>query len=275
MIKLLTEEDKAAVQAYLERHVFETAPLAGNIRRYGLENTQISRRSGDYYGFFTGSQLQGVAAFYNLGSVMPHFETPAAVPAFAEIMSARRFGVMAGMKSVVVPLAQALPRHKTVQAYEDSYYLINKGLEPLAGQNSFRIVNAADIDRPLALDFVVEAYRQGFKRRFNRELAAKLIDDRSVEEDFVFLLVEGVPKAQAMIQSATSQVTQIAGVYTDEHSRGKGYCKKVVAELCRRSGMYGKTPTLLVRQDNVPAVKAYRDIGFTYYGDYLIIKYAV
>ncbi len=276
MIRLLTDEDKVTVEAYLERHAVETVLLASNVRRYGIENDRLSRRSGDYYGYFAGSQLRGILALYNLGSVVPHFDEPAAVQDFAGIMAARRFQVMAGMKQVVEPLDHALYPHKLAQVYEDSYCLINQdSSKPAAAERPYRVVEAADLDRSMALGFIVEAYRLGFQRRFNRELAAKLLDDRGSEEDFVFLVADGEPQAQAMIQAVTDRVTQIAGVYTNERSRCQGYCKEVVAELCRRSRVYGKTPTLMVRKDNLPAIRAYRDIGFTYYGDYLVIKYIV
>ena len=275
MIRLLTEEDKVTVEAYLERYAVETVLLASNVRRYGIENDRLSRRSGDYYGYFAGSQLRGILALYNLGSVIPHFDEPAAAQHFARIMAARRFEVMAGMKQVVEPLERALYPHKLAQMYEESYCLINQANKPGSAERPYRVVDAADIDRSKALDFIVEAYRLGFQRRFNRELAAKLLDDRGCEEDFVFRTADGEPQAQAMIQAVTDQVTQIAGVYTNERSRCQGYCKEVVAELCRRSRIYGKMPTLMVRKDNFPAIRAYRDIGFTYYGDYLVVKYIV
>ncbi|WP_371380683.1 GNAT family N-acetyltransferase [Sporomusa aerivorans] len=274
MIKRLTNGDSAAVWTYLEQHTVETVLLASNISRCGLENDRMSRRAGDYYGFFSGNRLQGLLAFYNLGSVVPHFETPAAILGFAELIGQRRFEVMAGMKRVVTPLDQALRKHKKAQYYENSYYLVNHN-QKLYKERLLPVVAATDISRSQALKFVVEAYRQGFKRRFNLELAARLLDDRGPEEDFVFLLDDGVPKAQAMIQSVTRSVTQIAGVYTSEHSRGRGYCKMIVSELCRRSQLYGKTPTLMVRQDNVTAVRAYQAIGFTHYSDYLLVKYEI
>jgi predicted GNAT family acetyltransferase len=127
----------------------------------------------------------------------------------------------------------------------------------------------------LALKFIVEAYREGFKRRFNHELAARLIEDRAQEEAFIFLLVNKIPAAQAMIQVATSRISQIGGVYTCEPSRGRGHCKALVAELCRRIQSVGKIPTLMVRKDNTPAICAYQALGFTYYDEYLIVKFEV
>lgn len=275
MIRLLTSDDISEVHAYLERNYMETVLLSGNLERCGIENDRIRRRSGDYYGYFADGRLRGLMAFYNLGSVVPHFETTGAVSAFAEIMRQRRFEVLAGMKSLVEPLCLALNQNKRVMDYEDSYYLVNYDAKPYVLSSSLQIVDVDNVDPTLACTFIVEAYRQGFKRRFNRELAAKLIDDRNPKEEIVLLLAGGVPKAQAMIQVVTGRVNQIGGVYTSECSRGQGYCKALVSELCLRSQANGQVPVLMVRKDNFPAVKAYTSIGFTYFGEYLVAKFAL
>lgn len=275
MLRLLTGGDIAAVRSYLERNYLESVVLDGNITRYGLDNNRIDRRCGDYYGYFQAGLLQGIVAFYNLGSVIPHFESPGAVPAFGEILRQRRFEVLAGMKRVVEPLNLVLRGYKRVLDYEDSDFLLNRENKLPAALAPLELAHAGEIERPAALRFVVEAYRQGFRRRFNYELAAKLIAERGPEEDFIFLLEDGAPKAQAMIQVTTNRVSQIGGVYTSASSRQQGFCKILVAELCRRIQKAGKIPVLTVRKDNSPAGKAYQAIGFAHYDDYLVIKYGV
>lgn len=275
MIRLLTGDDNSTVKAYLERNYMETVFLSSNIARCGIENDRISRRCGDYYGYFAAGKLQGILAFFNLGSVVPHYEAAAAVNGFVEIMRLRRFEVVAGMKRIVEPLCQTLASYKKVLDCEDSYYLVNHDIKPYALPRSCQIVDVEAMDRSAALKFVVEAYRQGFKRRFNQELAAKLIEDRGSEEAFIFLMADGVPVAQAIIQVATKRINQIGGVYTSEHSRGKGYCKALITELCHRIQKNGKSPTLMVRKDNIHAVKAYQTIGFTFFDQYLVVKFLV
>ncbi|SDF56538.1 GNAT family N-acetyltransferase [Sporomusa acidovorans] len=275
MIRLLTSDDLPAVDAYLERNYMETAFLSGNLSRYGIENDRLSRRTGDYYGFFANSELQGMLTFYNLGSVVPHFETTAAIRDFVMLLRQRKFEVLVGMKKIVEPLSLALNQYKQIQDRDDSYYFVNYAGKPFSLPDAHQIADVETIRQSLALNFVVEAYREGFKRRFNSELAARLIEDRGQEEAFIFLLVDGMPAAQAMIQVTTGRIGQIGGVYTSESSRGKGYCKALVAELCRRIYSLGKIPTLMVRKDNSPAIRAYQALGFTYYDEYLIVKYII
>lgn len=275
MIRLLTNDDEAEVKRYLDRNYMETTIISGNLEKSRIYNDRITRYCGDYYGYFEEGSLKGIAAFYNVGIVIPHFELPAAVVEFIEIMRRRNFEVLAGMKRVVEPLYKILAQYKKVSSYEDSWYLINKDFKPHIQKCSVTIVDAKTFDQPAAVSFIVEAYRQGFKRRFNAELAVKMLVDCGPEEDFIFLLENGIPKAQAIIQVATRRILQIGGVYTTEECRGKGYCKALVSELCSRIYAYGKTPALMVRKNNIPAVKAYQSIGFTYFDDYLVVKFMI
>lgn len=275
MIRLLTNDDESEVKCYLDRNYMETAIISGNLEKSRIYNDRITRYCGDYYGYFDEGRLKGVAAFYNVGIVIPHFESTAAAPGFIEIMRRRKFEVVAGLKRIVEPLHRVLAQHKKVSAYEDSWCLINKGFTPHILKSSITIVEARSFDQSAAVNFIVEAYRQGFNRRFNSELAVKMLADCGPEEDFIFLLDNGIPKAQAIIQVATRRICQIGGVYTTEECRSKGYCKALVSELCRRIYVYGKTPALMVRKDNIPAVKAYQSIGFAYFSDYLVVKFKI
>lgn len=275
MIRLLTNEDAFETKQYLDRNYMETAIISNNLAKSKIDNDRVSRYCGDYYGYFIDGSLKGIAVFYNFGIVIPHFELPEAVNGFLDIMRRRNFEVIAGMKRVVEPMYQVIKHHREVLSYDDSWYFINRDFKPYTIDESYEIVDAERLDKTAAVNFVVEAYRQGFKRQFNSELAERMLADCGCEADFIFLLDKGVPKAQAVIQVAADRIHQIGGVYTTEASRGKGYCKALITELCRRTYAYGKTPVLMVRKDNAPAVKAYQSIGFTYFDDYLVVKFRI
>ena len=114
---------------------------------------------------------------------------------------------------------------------------------------------------------------QGFNNKSTKEEVTNVLKYKSEEEDFIFLLKDNEIVAQACIQTTTSMLSQIGAVFTPFEQRNKGYCKAVVSEICSRIVSRGKTPTLMVRKDNIPAVKAYCSLGFEYYEDYLIIKF--
>lgn len=135
-----------------------------------------------------------------------------------------------------------------------------------------RILTASEVKLDDALNFMLEARRVGFGDNPSREDLQKVLSQRAPEEDYVFLLEEEKIAAQACIQTTTSKINQIGGVYTTENERGKGYCKAIVSKLCSIIKKRGRIPTLMVRKNNTPAVRAYVSLGFKHYDDYNIIR---
>lgn len=272
MISLLTEKDKGKVLRYLERDSIAGAFLLGNVLEFGLDNQEDQRRCGDYYGYFLKGNLVGILPFYNMGSCIPLYKDDVVIEPFAEIMLQRPFEILMGMQHVVKPLYDIISSEMNPVSYQDSSYFINNKFSPtvLEGVN---FVKASDIDLNRAAAFVKDAYWQGFSHSYSFNEAQEFVMQRTSEEEFLFLLVEDKIVAQAYIQAATKEISQIGGVFTLEEARGKGYCKAILSEMCQGIIAKGKTPTLIVRNDNYPAISAYASLGFTYFDDYLMIKF--
>jgi uncharacterized protein len=272
MIRLLTQADKEMILEYLKRNEIGTSFLYANVIEFGVDNDPNIRRCADYYGFFDGDILKGILPFYNLGSCIPHFESVDAVPLFAGIMKDRDFEFLLGMHSVIKPLYDEIKAYKEIHTYDESSYFINKSLKPFVLDGvSFIIAKGVVSDN--IVDFVLESRVKGFNQTATREDIKKSILQRGEEEEYIFLEKDGRIVAQACIQTYTPGISQIGAVYTTEEERGKGYCKAIVSELCRRIIDKGKMPTLSVKKKNLPAVKAYTALGFEAYEDYLIIRY--
>jgi uncharacterized protein len=271
MIKLLTQADKKIILEYLERNEIETSFLYANVMEFGVDNREDIRRCADYYGFFNEGVLKGILAFYNLGSCIPHYEIEEAVTLFAELMKGRKFEFLLGMYKVIKPLYEKIKDYKEVQSYDESSYFINKSFKPfiLEGVNFIDANKAAGEN---VIDFIMDARIYGFKQNVTREDIEKTLMQRGKEEEFIVAEKDGKMVAQACVQTYTPKINQIGSVYTTEKERGKGYCKAVVSEICRRIIDKGKIPTLSVRKNNIPAVKAYSALGFEHYDDYLLVR---
>lgn len=275
MIRLLTESDRFQVLKYLQKDSFGGAFLVGNIMECGLENHKDQRRCGDYYGYFSREELLGVLPFYNMGSCIPIFEEEKEViVSFADIMKKRQFQVLIGMKKYIKPLYEATLFGKEIASCQDSSYFVNNQFIPLILENA-SFADAGKIDKNKAVKFIRKAYWEGFNHEYTPEETSKIIEQRGPEEEYLFLLVDGKIVAQAYIQAVTDKINQIGGVFTLAEERSKRYGKAIVSELCRRIIARGKIPTLSVRKDNKPAVKAYATLGFTHHDDYLIVKYKI
>ena len=272
MIRLLTQTDKEEILEYLKRNEVETSFLYANVIEFGVDNDRDIRRCADYYGFFDGEILKGILPFYNLGSCIPHFEAIEAVPLFAEVMKERNFEFLLGMQSIIKPLYEQTKAYKEVLTYDESSYFTNRTLKPfiLDGVN-FIIARGVVSDN--IVDFVLESRVKGFNQNATREDTKKSLLQRGEEEDYIFLEKDNRIVAQACVQTYTPKINQVGAVYTTEEERGKGYCKAIVSELCRRIIDKGKMPTLSVKKKNLPAVKAYTALGFKHYDDYLIVRY--
>lgn len=271
MICLLTEADRQLVLEYLGRNEIETSFLYGNIIEFGIDNNKDIGRCADYYGYLVGGTLRGILPFYNLGSCIPHYEVEDAVPSFSELMKERKFNFLLGMQKIIKPLYEQIKMYKEVQSYDESSYFINRDFKPFVLDGvKFADANGESSDE--IIDFIVGARINGFKETADREEIRKSLTQRGIEEDFIIAEKDGKIVAQAGVQTYTPSIIQIGSVYTIQEERGKGYCKAVVSELCRRIIDRGKMPTLMVHKDNTPAVMAYSALGFEQYDDYLIIR---
>lgn len=272
MIRLLNNNDRELIMEYLERNHIETTFLTGNVLSFGLENNKNIRRCADYFGYFKGENLKGILPFYNLGSCIPHYESKAAIPDFAELMKERKFNYLLGMEHIVKPLYEIIKEAKELETYSEDAYYINNNFKPFT-LDGIQIIDGKELPIDDVEVFIKEAYKDGFRSVKTREEIEKMFIERSTDEDFLFLLKDGKIAAQANVQTYTEKINQVGGVFTLRSERGKGYCKTVVSEVCRRILQRGKVPTLMVRKNNTPAVKAYEALGFRYYCDYLIINF--
>ncbi|MDD2480669.1 MAG: GNAT family N-acetyltransferase [Lutispora sp.] len=270
MIRLLTQSDKQMILDYLARNEVETSFLYANIIQFGVDNMRHIRRCADYYGFFDGEELKGILPFYNLGSCIPHFEADEAVPLFAELMKERNFEFLLGMRKIVKPLYEEIKTHKQILECDESAYYVNKSFKPFI-MDDVNYIDAKGADDEI-VDFVINGRAKGFNQIVTREDAIKSLVQRGEEEEFIIAEKDGKMVAQACIQTYTPAISQIGGVYTVEEERGKGYCKAIVSEICKRIIAKGKMPTLSVKKNNTPAVRAYTALGFEHYDDYLIVR---
>jgi uncharacterized protein len=272
MIRLLKDNDKKIIIEYLGRNEIDTSFLYANVMEFGIENRQDIRRCADYYGFFKEGALKGILPFYNLGSCIPHFEEDEAVPLFAELLKERKFEFLIGMQRIIKPLYEEIKDYKETRSYDESSYFINNKFKPFTLEE----VNFLDANKAISEDvvgFILGARIYGFKQEATREDVRKTLIQRGEEEEYIIAEKHGKMTAQACVQTYTPKINQIGGVYTTEEERGKGYCKAVVSEMCRRIIAKGKVPTLSVRKNNTPAVKAYTALGFAHYDDYLLVRF--
>ena len=273
MIRLLNEKDREIIMEYLGRNEVGTSFLYGNVVEFGIENDPEKGRCADYYGYFEREELRGILPFYNLGSCIPHFESEGAVEPFVELIKGRKVKVLMGMKKELQPLYEGIKDDKEIRELDESVYMVNKNFKPHDIEGITFIDVKKEIHNQEIVDFMLEGRIKGFQNEMSEEELKKSIMQRAEEEDEIAAVIDGKLVAQANVQTYTPAINQVGGVYTPEQYRSKGYGKAVVSEICRRIIKRGKMPTLFAVKENTPAIRAYTNIGFTPYDDYLFIKF--
>mgnify|MGYP003751845597 FL=1 len=274
MIRPLNEWDRAIILDYLSRNEDEVAFVFGNILHCGITNRRDVLRCGDYYGYFEGDSLRGILVFYNLGTCIPHYESTGAIPFFSKLMIMGRFNVLLGKDQVIRPIFEAIKNYKELKEFEECSYQINRNFKPFKLEGAV-FIDVSGNDDTSIISFVRKAYWRGFGAERTIEGTRLLLLQKNAEEEFIILSVDNKLVAQACVQTFTDYTNQIGAVYSLEEERGKGYAKAAVSELCERIIRRGKLPTLIVSKKNIPALNAYKALGFEHYSDYLIIKFFI
>ena len=277
MIRRLDNRDRELCMVYIRSHEHETTFLHGNVLDIGLENDPSVRRCADYFGWFetdpsTGCEtLHGILPFYNLGSCIPHWDSNAAVEPFLALMRERPFEVLLGMRHVVEPFVQGLEGTRAIRERDDSWYMVNRDPVPFFVDGlTFRLGDAEDEE---IVRFINDCSVRCLGNRVTLDQQRTGMRQNQGGKGWLLGVKDGRYVSMACLQSYTDTLQQIGGVATPAAEQGKGYCKATVYEMCRRIRANGHIPSLFVVQDNEPAVRAYRRIGFERTADYLMVKY--
>lgn len=272
MIRLLKEDDKQTILEYLHRNEIETSFLYANVIEFGVDNKKDIRRCADYFGFFKDGNLAGILPFYNLGSCIPHYETQDAIIPFIQLIQERSTEFLMGMDRIIRPIYQSIKDTKDIAECNESSYFVNKDFKPY-NVNDIKFIDPRQMADDIGIiEFIIRVRNKGFNENVSYDDVKNSLTLKSHEDDTVIAVKDGKMVAYANIQTYTDTINQIGSVYTAEEERGKGYCKVVVSELCKRIVLRKKMPTLFVRKNNIPAVKAYSALGFEHFDDYLLIK---
>jgi predicted GNAT family acetyltransferase len=269
-LQKLGSADNDKLLDYLKRNEFETTLIIGNVKQFGIDNNKAKRRCGDYFGYIENGRLQGIIVFYNLGNCISHFENSNSIPFFSDIIKEKNVESLLGMSKYIAPIYEKIKDYKDIKAVSNYSYLINNNFKSFMAKDAV-VVNCESVNRDSTIEFIIEANNLGFNKESTQEDALKTIKERSAEEDEVFVIKDSRIVAKASILGCTDNICHIGGVYTSAPYRGNGYCKAAVSEICRRVRKRGKVPSIMVRNDNIPALKAYETLGFEYYDDNIII----
>lgn len=263
----LLPPDGLQAAAFLNRFPEETLELTGRLEKYGLVNTHLHKKEGDWFGSFDEGNLTGVFQFSNHRSFLCHYTDDEILKKVILLKTMRHYSPrnLSGARQCMEPVYQMISRSVKDVRYSECWQMIageTSGAirKPVGEDLSF--IDARQYDLNHAFDFLIEAeVAFGRKPRMNSDMKLRIMD-REEQETYLFLSSKGRVVAQGMIEYHTSRYAQISAVYTAKELRGKGYGTILMQELMERIRAAGLLPALIVEKRNTPALTLYETLGF-------------
>ncbi len=275
MRRLLRKPDIGMLTAFLMREETANTFLLGNLLCYGIEDDPRVLRCGDYWGFFSGSTLTGVAAFFNNSQCMVYYTDESQIRAICEEISGNPVRLVLGSDRCVrpmTPLLRGIPGRMVVHR---QLFMEHSGRAPagpapvLAYEDARRKGNNRAVQ-----DFIMRCMKEGFGYNISRGTVKRLLKEKTEFEPYLLAAVSGKYVAQAHIQTRTPGYCQIGGVCTLPEERHRGYARAVVGEMMSHIATDGgRRACLVVNEDNTSARRLYDSMGFVEAGQLMLVDY--
>ena len=282
-LRLLRPGDEAVLEAFLAGHAASSMFLRANLRNAGLVDRGAVYQ-GTYAAVISAGAVAGVAAhFWNDMLVL---QAPAGAERLAAAAVAASGRKVAG---ILGPLAQAraarqalgfAARATTTDSAEVLFRLDLDRLrvpEALArGSVAFRQAKGDELGllAEWRVAYAQETFRHPASPALGRASRAEV--ERLAGEGALFVLeAESQPVSCCSFNARLPEMVQIGNVFTPPSERRRAYARAVVAgalKLARQQGV--REAILFTGEENEPAQRAYRGIGFEAVGDYALILFA-
>lgn len=279
-IRILKAGDEPALEAFLGPRLDSSMFLVNNLRKVGL--TDRGRRNEGTYAaaFGNGGIVAVVGHFWNrvlLFQAPEHLETLLAAAVDA---SGRKVGGLVGPYEQITLAKRLLGLDKDDLQMDEQEGLYSLALKDLAvpeiltsGQVKSRRGRPEDVDLLTAwrIAYSLEALGAEDNPTLRKQVREGIEHTVSAGATWV-LESQGELVANTSFNATIAEAVQIGGVWTPPELRGRGYGRAVVAAslLDARAESVEKA-ILFTGDENVPAIKAYKALGFRRIGDFRLL----
>jgi len=284
--RILHTPDRALVEAFLERHADSSMILRGNLRDAGIEDDG-SRYAGTYAGAFDDrGELRAVVAHYTHGNIFLQADDLTALELATRCSvaaSGRAVLGIIGSRNLVVHARGVLGLDDAPARFDsdEGLYALDLArlqLPPLASDPDFelRAITAGDVELVVGWRKIYEMEGLGSKDDEQLDTHCRAMVELWLAQRFPILLTQrGVPCAMTMFNARMPDMRQIGGVFTPVALRSRGYARTAVALSLIGARDEGVTRAILFTgEDNLPAIAAYRALGFERVGDFKLLLLA-
>jgi len=270
--------DEALIEAYLAKHFATTMFMRGNLRDFGIGNTEAP------YGmrFFIrkSAEITGIGGVGNGGAVMLQAsENPAEIVAHMRAALPAGFtpSVTTGAPEMVAAIIEGFGVANAPTQMDDTepLFLLKKADLKRQDMQGFSLRPATTDDLPLLAEwnhaYCVEVLGEvdtSESRKHTRAAAERTIAHGRQR----LLLHKGAVVAQTSFNAALPDAVQVGGVYTPPCGRGHGFARRAVAAHLDEAFTAGAKNAILFSASKT-ASKTYRAVGFKEIGAYRIVLF--
>jgi GNAT superfamily N-acetyltransferase len=277
-IRVLTQSDAAALEAFLVQHRDSSMFLRSNARRAGLDYLGQAYQA-QYVAAFRGDAIVAVAAHGWNGMIL--VQAPEQAEAVARACVAESSRKVSGFTGPLEQVRRAraalqLSEAPAAAVLDDRLYAVDLSeLVVPPGLSSGAVVCRAPEPEErepmlawrLAYDIEILGAVDSEEQRAR---AAGFYDSRIAEGSAWVALVNGAPVSFSAFNASLPDIVQLGGIYTPAELRGRGYAKCAVAASLLAARERGVSRAVLFTQ-NPSAARSYEAVGFRALGDYGLI----
>jgi uncharacterized protein len=276
--------DAGRLGAFLRARRDTTMFLRSNLAAAGLDDDG-SRLAGTWMAALDGDAIAGVAAHFNLGTMvleapLPDQEVAALARRCAEA-SGRPIAGLIGPRVDVQAARAGLGLADRATTLDSPELLFALELEQLAvpavldhPRARFRRAITDDLDllTDWRVAYSIETLGQADSPALRDATRAQLASGIAGGVWFV-LSWDGEPVSCSAFNARVDDMVQVGGVFTPPPLRRRGYARAVVAGSLRLARAAGITRAILFTEDGNPSRRAYEALGFRVIGDYGLVLF--
>jgi len=278
MIREAAHGDEALIEAYLAKHFATSMFMRGNLRDFGIGNTEAPY--GMRYFIRQEGDITGIGGVGNGGAVMLQAtQNPAKIVAHMRAALPAGFApsVTTGAPEMVAAIIEGfgVTDAPTQMDETEPLFLLKKAGLRRQDMQGFSLRPATMDDLPMlagwnhAYSMEVLGERDTCESRKETYAAAK----RTIAHGRQRLLVhKGAVVAQTSFNAALPDAVQVGGVYTPRPKRRHGFARRAVAAHLDEAFTAGAKNAILFSASET-ASKTYRAVGFEEIGAYRIVLF--
>ena len=271
MIKA-TEEDRAAIEAFLSARIATSMFPFSNLRRHGMQGGHP--RAVSFWLRWQDGAICDVLAQSEEGMLFPQCPTRP-WGEIAAVLDGHGVKGILGEASQVADLRAALrlPGEPALDTVEPLYQLALPDLRmPDAADMTLHKLEAAPLDvlHQWRRDYCIESL--AYATADAGPQAVKDIESYIAQDSHRVLMRQDVPVAMTGFNASLPETVQIGGVYTPPALRNRGYARTALALHLAEAAQNGVKDAVLFAA-NRAASKAYEAIGFQQMGSFAVAIY--